>query len=512
MVNKRFLDIVKLLLKQDDYITINDISNELGVSNKTIRNDLYQVETWLDEQGLKLIKKTGVGIAIEGDKTTKLHLCHLIQEKNNRMIDYSPDARKIYIGIKLVSNLNCRIYELADELYVSRATIHKDILALVPTFTSYKIKLHRKNNTGVSIEGSEKNKRQLLIDFLTQDNGYARFFEMVKNTDFECDGSFPFAAFDFNDDEIKEFLKVLENTNSSYLHSLLFASLVKVTLHLLVTFARIKDGYSISLSEGFVDELTHQPYYHDVWQLCEALENHYHVPFSDMEKHYLQVFFISLQNSSQIQDSDHEIARTITKQLIHEWGNLLPYNFSEDQELEKVVFNHLCPAITRFKHGIMIENPLMSDIKSIYPNTFDIVKQSIHIIEDYFKCKISDDEIGFFTLHLAAAMDRKKKPLNTILISHANVGATNLLAAKLRSQFLELNIFEIRSYITIHDSDYQDADLILTTTPLDFEPEVPVLVINTLLYECDIMRLKSIIRSFYKEKNDPTKKISTKQQ
>lgn len=507
MVNKRLLDIVKLLLKQDGFITINEISNQLGVSNKTIRNDLYQVESWVKEQGLILTKKTGVGISIEGDKTTKLHLCNLIQEKNNRIVDYSPEARKIYIGMKLILNPNCRIYELAEELYVSRATIHKDILALVNIFELYKITLHRKNNNGVSIEGSEKNKRQLLIEFMTQDNGYISFSEMVKNSNFKCDGSFPFPAFDFNDDEIKEFFKVLESVNSSYIHSLLFSSLVKVTLHILVTLARIKDGYFISLSDKFIAELDHQPYYEDVQQICSVLENRYKIQFPNMEKHYLQVFFISLANDFQTRNNDKEDAKQLTKQLLLEWEKLLPHSFSKDSELENVIFNHLCHAITRFKHDIMIENTLMDDIQSIYPNTFDVVKKSIHLIEDYYDCTISDDEIGFFTLHLAASIDRMKKPLNTILISHVNIGATNLLATKLNAQFPELEIKKVLNYTTIHANEYEGIDLILTTESLDFETNVPVLTINALLYECDILRLKSIIRTYYKEKNDPTKQI-----
>ena len=120
---------------------------------------------------------------------------------------------------------------------------------------------------------------------------------------------------------------------------------------------------------------------------------------------------------------------------------------------------------------------------------------------------MGDDEIGFFTLHLAASIDRMKKPLNTILISHVNIGATNLLATKLNAQFPELKIKKVLNYTTIHENEFEDIDLILTTESLDFETNVPVLTINALLYECDILRLKSIIRTYYKEKNDPTKQI-----
>ena len=75
MVNNRFLDVIKILLEHDDYITINAISKRLQISNKTIRNDLKQVEEWLKENDLTLVKKTGVGVTILGKQDAKVHRC-----------------------------------------------------------------------------------------------------------------------------------------------------------------------------------------------------------------------------------------------------------------------------------------------------------------------------------------------------------------------------------------------------------------------------------------------------
>ena len=80
MVNNRFLDVIKILLEHDDYITINAISKRLQVSNKTIRNDLKQVEEWLKENDLTLVKKTGVGVTILGKQDAKVHVMHLMQQ------------------------------------------------------------------------------------------------------------------------------------------------------------------------------------------------------------------------------------------------------------------------------------------------------------------------------------------------------------------------------------------------------------------------------------------------
>lgn len=504
MINNRFLDIVRLLLKQDDYITINEISKNLNVSNKTIRNDLVQVGDWLKENNLNLIKKTGVGVMIEGDKTAKLNIYNQVQEKNKKNIDYSPQARKIYIGMKLILNEKSHIFELAEELYVSRATIHKDILSLMPVFESYKIKVNRKNNNGLFIEGSEKNIRKILFDLMLQDNGYSIFSQMIKNTNFACDGSFPFAALDVNDDELKEFLQVLEIVNNKQLHSLLLSSLIHIILHILISYVRMNQNNYIHLSDEFKNELANQPYYDDAKDLLLAITNHYDLNLSEDEIRYLQIFLISTQNSGQHEVENKEEALELTKKLLREWDKALPgYNFLNDHILYTVIFQHTCPSISRFKHGIMINNPLMNDIEVMYKNTFEVVKQSMHVIENKYNCKVSDDEAGFYTLHLAAALDRFKKPLRTLLCSHGNLGATNLLVQKLNTQFPELEIIETVNFVTIHDAKLENIDLILSTIDLDFEVLCPLVRINIFLYDHDITRLKNVISSYYKDKNNP---------
>lgn len=81
MQNKRILEIIRILLQQSDYITIQTITETLLVSNKTIRNDLATVADYLQENQLSLEKKTGAGIRINGGEEAKLILLKKISQK-----------------------------------------------------------------------------------------------------------------------------------------------------------------------------------------------------------------------------------------------------------------------------------------------------------------------------------------------------------------------------------------------------------------------------------------------
>lgn len=503
MINKRLLDIIRILLKQNTYVTIAELSNMINVSYKTIANDLKTVDVWLIEHGLDLIKKTGVGVTIEGNSATKLSVYQFIAEKSKENFDYSPKSRMIYIGMKLLLESTCRVHELADTLFVSRATVHKDIHSLASIFQSYKIELVRNNNSGMTISGSEKNIRNCLIELMKLDNGYLIFYKMVKNTNYSCDGSFPFLGLDVNDDEFIQFLKVLENINSEYLHTLLFDSLVQVLQYLFVSYIRVKENHVIHLSNSFLQELKSQPYYDEVYDICKSIENFYSIKYPEIEIRYLQVFFLSFKNTHDIPTHDQDDAQDITTALIKEWEKVLPYRLSEDAVLIDSLFTHFSSAITRYRHRIVIENQLVDEIKTKYRYTFSIVKQSIYLIENKFNCKISDEETGLITLHLAVALDKMKQPLTTLLICHEGIGVNHLLLRKLQSHFSnELFIKDSQNYPTINTKQLQDIELILSTIKLDSQTDIPVIEINPLLPRYDIARLRDSLTPYYEHKND----------
>ena len=72
MQNQRILDIVGILLKQEDFITIQQIATILQVSNKTIRNDLQVVGEWVRENQMTLCKKNRHRYPNRGGRQSKI--------------------------------------------------------------------------------------------------------------------------------------------------------------------------------------------------------------------------------------------------------------------------------------------------------------------------------------------------------------------------------------------------------------------------------------------------------
>ncbi|KZL91596.1 HTH domain-containing protein [Clostridium magnum] len=90
------MEIVKVLLKSEESITIDKIAEKVNVSNKTVRNDLEKVQEIIEENGLILLKKAGVGISVNGPEENKINLLQAITNRNNYIEPYSSEESLLY--------------------------------------------------------------------------------------------------------------------------------------------------------------------------------------------------------------------------------------------------------------------------------------------------------------------------------------------------------------------------------------------------------------------------------
>ena len=64
-MNKRTKDIVGELIRTDQTLTISDLSTHFGVSERTIRNDLNNINDWLGQNGLSLEATAGLSTGLK---------------------------------------------------------------------------------------------------------------------------------------------------------------------------------------------------------------------------------------------------------------------------------------------------------------------------------------------------------------------------------------------------------------------------------------------------------------
>lgn len=172
----RIENIVALILINDDYITIDEIANELKVSRSLIKNDLKKVESYFLDENLRLIKKAHYGIRISGnDIDICFLLCDLYLKKKQlvkKCIDEKIDFNKFQNVVKCLMN-QLKKYKL-DTNYTELRQI--DVFLKILIFRC-------KNNSIANISAENTNYRSIAMEISKIVNQYFNVKFGVKEID-----------------------------------------------------------------------------------------------------------------------------------------------------------------------------------------------------------------------------------------------------------------------------------------------------------------------------------------
>lgn len=91
-------------------------------------------------------------------------------------------------------------------------------------------------------------------------------------------------------------------------------------------------------------------------------------------------------------------------EISHEIIALAEAKFSTiDAHILLPLADHIAFAIERIKSNMDIANPFANDIRLLFPEEYEIAHQAQAIIESYSGYQVSEDELGYITLHIHSA-------------------------------------------------------------------------------------------------------------
>lgn len=79
-----------------------------------------------------------------------------------------------------------------------------------------------------------------------------------------------------------------------------------------------------------------------------------------------------------------------------------------DDGILMALADHISLALEREKKGVPCDNPLLMEIKQFYRKEFALAKRAAAIIHDYLDIWISEEEVGFITLHIVNSTMRQR--------------------------------------------------------------------------------------------------------
>lgn len=491
-MNIRQREILRMLMGRRGYLRVQEMADQLSCSEKTIRNDCDVIEAFLAENNhVMLIRKPGAGIKLEADEAAEAQLFHYLQEINKTASIQKEltDQDVLTLAYQLLMGIASRsLHELAHDFYVTKQTIKKALYILEEWLTKKGLELVMKQRVGILIEGSEQNKRWALasLDQLRSKSEVTHPFVYQY-----------FLAYEL--DIVRKKLKQFQEKHGLFLTD---ESLENMTVYLLLMIKRTKMKQMVTLSKQDIAYLTSKQEYQWVDSLLLDVARDFQINFILDEIAYFTIHLLGAKihfyhEEPHLLDVETEqraiaIASELTKRLTI--VSLIP--FEQDKNLMEGLRIHLYTTLNRLNFDLRVQNPLVQDIKKMYPYLFDRLVFVLHDMKSSLGFSMPEDEIAYLTLHYQAAIERmqqkQRHKMNVVIVCHLGIGVSEILRSKIQSRFTNVNIVatlakrDVTSFLSEHK-----VDLLITTTPL--EHTTTNIIVSPLFDRADEKKLMQLL-------------------
>lgn len=376
-------------------------------------------------------------------------------------------TRRLHIFERLLHYEHLSYQQLSEEYFVSRSSIANDISYIKKLFSKEDLSLTF-DNSGTFFAGNEIQVQKLLKRLMLQHE--------------------PIAVDDYLLAKITDaFHKAIEEREIDIPES--HIEHIVISIYLIVS--RSSKGYTIQLDGKnqlgrFFLEFDKYPI---VYDLLKEIENQGIYQFSSEEAQHLTYLIVGsglrfFLKNEKIPSSFRDRIR----KLIQKVSEGFRIDLTQDNRLEDDLVVHLYQLFLRTGAQTTIVNPLISEIKQMYPSLFGVVWFALSDFCKPYQLTLTDDEVGFVTIHFQAAVERIKKMNKILFVCPNGIGTSSYVSAKIRRILPDINSVETVSTSKLNNMDLADVDFIISTVVID-DKRKPVVTISPMVTAKDMKKI-----------------------
>lgn len=517
-LNERCKSILRVLLEKNEPITINRISEELDVSNRTIRYDLVELENFFKEhENINIRKKSRVGIWLEYNEDNLNYIKEIVCNNEVYFNPLSSDERKFYIIKELIqANDIIKMQNLANDLFVSRTTVYNDLQGVEQWLNNFDLKLIRKQNYGLQLQGEEKKWRkaasELVVILKNNDNLKSIPSECRQHYESRINSKYFMKISEFIPEiDLKAIERILRDVEERLDFSLTDEAFEGLVVHIAISIKRLNCKKDLEFKEEQLSMLRGTKEYDTAEWIANKFKTELNIEFTENEVAYLSLHILGskIQKNDQLSDEgkiidniDLELKEFI-KELVSLIGNILGYNLNDDKNLFNGLVLHLKPAINRMTYGLSLRNPLINEIKNKFPTIFSATWSASTLFEKYYQIKVSEEELGYIALHIGAALERLDTSIKVIVVCSSGIGTSLLVEASISKQISNVKVLGTYSIFDIKNLNKDEFDAIITTVPIESleNYDKPIVRISPLINDDEVIKIKKVIKNIEQKKN-----------
>lgn len=481
VLNKRQINIIDFLKNSSEWITIENIAKVFDVSVRTIRNDLDCINTLLKDCDAKLERKPKVGVKLIIKKGESID-CILKGYKNKL---YSPEERALMIALILMIKGNATIEELSEYIEVSKNTLVNDLKLSEAKLKEFDISISKKSYHGTFIE--ENNDEKLGDAFL-------KLYSSLSEGQDEEIYKWLYKYSNINEEYIKTIIEAVEEEkNIQYTEE----SLEELEIILLFTLSRVLNNQEIKRDINNNDKES------EFKTLKNSIEKVIDKKIHNDKIEYLLKIFRGAKIAKDFNLKKEEKINKITSEVLSELYTMLNIEVDSDAEFIRQMQLHLEIAIYRVENNLVINNPLLEEIKYKMSFIYGITEEILSKKKDVIGVDFPEAEIAYMAMYFGTIFEKYAKgnfSANVLVVCNGGLATSSLLKSRMNLMIPEIKIQSICRLKDVNDYINEKIDFIVSTVPLQIE-DYKVIQVNPLLESGDSQKIKSEIYSIWYEKN-----------
>ncbi|MEG0359648.1 MAG: PRD domain-containing protein [Anaerorhabdus sp.] len=490
--------IAKLILLQERTFTYQNLADTLHLSSKTIRNQIDDVEDFLNKYNIELYRQAGVGIELVGKRQDILN-CYkqcLIEIKDSHELS-STIRKNIIIFSLLTKSKKVTMSYLEDLLFITRPSIYNDLKEIEKFFEVNDVVIEKTRKTGIELICGEKRRRKCLLDWATlmlkEDKvNYYSYPEIINYMDYIFG--------DFNNHYrtyLRNFILNIENLAK---FKITHSELERTITLFLISFDRIKSGNTITINQELKKKIKNIHILEFIKENESKLNSKFNIQLNENEILYLA----SLLSSNSTSSFEVAFQESSNPKLLFEIIDIF-YNTLQDHMIEfdkdyfrVKLFPYLEKVMQKSNFEYDLYNPNEDTIKVLYPKLFSLANLINPIMMKIVNKDLPSSGIATITLLLA---DISLIQINKLVCYY--VVANNIFEQDLNIHTLKNNIpnLEVVTDDNIIDFSDSEIDFIISSEPIE-TVKVPVFIAPQVFTPEFLVLLKQNVKDIVEKKSN----------
>jgi len=477
-------------------VSIGEVAANLKLSSRIVRYNLPSVGQYLHGNGLRLVRRRGVGIWVEGDEVAKqAAMAGLVSTPGPTVME--ADERKVLAIAELLEHAPepIRLESLEASLGVSRPTVRRDLRLAETWLENHRLHLQRMPGVGIVLRGTELDIRKGLVSLV---------LEAVSTERFTGGTSIERPSDPGSGERSRGLGRLVAGIGLSTYHAIVadqFRQLdpddpmvATAALYVAIVTRRVAAGRYASLIGGQLRSLLDHPAVDAAMSIATAVEQRTGVTLGESDVASITEFLLGFVELGQTDTEPRPEEVQVVDRLVATAAERLHPSLADDDQLRASLAEHLHRLRVRMRYGLPVANPLHEEVRGRFPDVYQVATEVAGELAPFLGGEVPEEEVGFLTMYFAGSLERNRlrPPVRITVVCPAGMATAWILVSRLLAEFPNLDVARVVSKAALDTGSASiiDTDLIVSTIPLeDSSIGVPIVVVSPLLHARDIRRV-----------------------